>query len=64
MFSKFELKITIKSNLTKTDFLDVQLDLINKSYAPFRKPIFQATYVSAKLLNIKNMEKNEIAKLN
>ena len=47
MFSKFDLKITIESNLTKTDFLDVELDLINDSYAPFRKPNFQATYVSA-----------------
>ena len=48
VFSKFDLKITIESNLTKTDFLDVELDLINDSYAPFRKPNFQATYVSAK----------------
>ena len=48
MISKFYLKITIESNLTKTDFLDVELDLINDSYAPFRKPNFQATYVSAK----------------
>ena len=48
MFSKFDLKITIESILTKTDFLNDKLDLINDSYAPFRKPNFQATYVSAK----------------
>ena len=37
------IKITIESNLTETDFLYVELDLINDSYAPFRKPIFQAS---------------------
>ena len=51
MFSKFHLKITIEFNLTKTDFLDVELDLINDSYAPFRKPHFQATYVRVKSKN-------------
>ena len=44
VFSKFDLKI----NLTKTNFLDIELDLINDSYAPFKKPNFKATYVSAK----------------
>ena len=34
--------------MTKTDFLDFELDLINDSYAPFRKPNFQATHVSVK----------------
>ena len=48
MLSKFYLKIAAESNLTKSDFLDVELDLINDFYAPFRKPNFQATYVSAK----------------
>ena len=38
VFGKFDLKITIESNLTKTGFLDVALDLFNYSYAPFRKP--------------------------
>ena len=46
VFSKFFLKITIKSNLTMIDFLNVELDLINDSYAPFRKPNFQATRTS------------------
>ena len=37
MFSKFDLKITIEFSLPKIDFLDVELDLVNDSYAPFRK---------------------------
>ena len=48
MFSKFNLNISIKSNQVKTDFLEVELDLINNSDAPFRKLNFLATYVSAK----------------
>ena len=48
MFSKFDLKISIESNLTKTDFLDVELHLINDSYVLFRKPNFQTTYISTK----------------
>ena len=45
VFSMLELKIIMEFNLTKTKFLDVEPDLINVSYAAFRKPNFQATYV-------------------
>ena len=48
VFNKFDQKITIEFNLTKTDFLDAELDLINNSYAPLRKPNFQTMYVSVK----------------
>ena len=48
VFNRFGLEITIESNLVKTDFLDVELDLRNDTFAPFRKPNFQATYVNVK----------------
>ena len=35
MFNKFDHKITIKSILIKTVFLDVEIDLKNKTYDPF-----------------------------
>ena len=46
VFNRFGLEITIESNLVKTDFLDVKLDLRNDTFAPFRKPNFQTTYVN------------------
>ena len=48
VFSRFHLQITIDSNLVRTDFLDVELDLRNDTYAPYRKSNFQATYVNVK----------------
>ena len=61
MFSKFNLKITIESNLTKTEILAIELDMINESYAPFRKPNFQALYVSVKSNQIRYVA-NQIPK--
>ena len=46
VFNRFDLKITINFNLVKSNFLDVELDLRNDIYAPYRKPNFQATYVN------------------
>ena len=48
VLNRLGLEITIESNLVKTDFLDVELDLRNDTFAPFRKPNFQATYVNVK----------------
>jgi len=46
VFNRFDLQITVESNLARTDFLDVELDLCNDTYAPFRKSNFQARYVN------------------
>ena len=48
MFNRFDLEITIDSNLVKINFLDVQLGLRNDTYASYRKPDFQGTYVNVK----------------
>ena len=45
---KYKLKITIDSNLFKTEFLDVILDLKNDCYGPYRKPNSEALYVHSK----------------
>ena len=49
VYSRFDLQISIDSNLVRTDFLDVELDLRNDTYAPYRKPNFQVAYVNVKL---------------
>ena len=36
MFEDLGLKITVETQLTKTDFLDVQLDLQQEKYKPFK----------------------------
>ena len=46
MFNRLGLKITKDPNLVRTDFLDVELDLRNDTYAPYRKPNFQATSIN------------------
>ena len=38
LFKSEGLSITIDTNLTETDFLDVSLNLTNGSYSPYRKP--------------------------
>ena len=45
LFNGFYFKITIDSNLVRTDFLDLELDHCKETYAPYRKPNFLATYV-------------------
>ena len=39
------MQITIEINLSKTDFLDVYLDLENDKYYPYRKPNDSPTYI-------------------
>ena len=51
VFNRFDFRITIDSNLVKTDFFDVELDLRNDTLhhtlmTPYRKPNFHATYVN------------------
>ena len=48
VFSKFDLKITIDSNIVKTYLLDNELDLVNESYALFRKSNLQAAFLHVK----------------
>ena len=38
LFQGEGLSITIDTNLTETDFLNVTLNLSNKTYKPYRKP--------------------------
>ena len=36
IFNKWGFKITIETGLIQTDFLDIELNLPNKTYIPFR----------------------------
>ena len=47
LFKKFNLKITIETNLTITDFLDVTLDLQKNIYYPYIKPNNETLYIHA-----------------
>ena len=47
IFHNEGLKITIDTNLTTTDFLDVTLDLCTGKYYPYRKPNDRPLYVNA-----------------
>ena len=40
VFNIFDLKITIDFNFLRTEFLNLELDLYNDTYAPYRKPNF------------------------
>ena len=64
------LTISIESNLTVTDFLDVALDLENEQYYPYRKPNNHPIYVSTSsnhppsvIKEIPHMIENRISKL-
>ena len=46
LFEKHGLKVTIETNLQKTDFLDVVLDLQTGRYSPYRKPNDTPLYIS------------------
>ena len=43
---KFNLKITIKTNLKIVDFLDVTFNLTNGTYQPYSKPNNQTVYIN------------------
>ena len=47
IFHNEGLKITIDTNLTTADFLDVTLDLFTRKYFPYRKPNDSPLYVNA-----------------
>ena len=47
MFQNCGLKITIKTNLTSVNFLDIHLNLKDNTYQPYRKPNSDQ-YTSAK----------------
>ena len=46
IFKMQELRIEVVTNLTSTDFLDVNLDLINNKYYPFRKENNEPLYIN------------------
>lgn len=45
LFKKYDLKITIETNMKRVNFLDVKLDLENNKYTPYRKPNDVPLYV-------------------
>ena len=45
LFNKCDLKITSNTNLSRTDFLDITLDLDRNIYKPFRKPNNDPLYI-------------------
>ena len=47
-FKEQGLSITIETNLTATEFLDVSFDLANGSYFPYRKPNDRPLYINVK----------------
>ena len=47
IFASEDLEITVESNLTRTDLLDVNLDLKNDKYFPYRKPNNNPLYVNS-----------------
>ena len=55
MFNRFDLETTIESNLVKTDFLDVELDLCNDTYAPYTENQISKRHMSISNKTILNM---------
>ena len=45
MFKDLGLDITIETNISTVDFLDVSLDLNTGLHKPYRKPIEKLTYI-------------------
>ena len=61
----YGLSITTKANLKALNFLDIQLDLINSSYQPYRKPNDNPMYIdinSNRPPNIKKQIPKSISK--
>ena len=46
IFKKCGLSITTKTNLKFVQFLDIELDLINNTYRPYKKPNGNPTYIN------------------
>ena len=47
IFKKYDLRLTVESNLRGTDFLDIYMDLPTRSYRPYHKPNNTPLYVNA-----------------
>ena len=45
IFKKYGLAITIKTNLFVVNFLDIQFNLLNGTFKPYRKPNNGPTYI-------------------
>ena len=48
IFQTHSLKLEIKCNLKKVDYLDITFDLNTRSYRPYRKPNNDARYINVK----------------
>ena len=46
IFNRYNLKITVDTNLTKVDYLDITLDLNSGTHYPFRKPNEETVYIN------------------
>ena len=46
IFKNLQLKVTLETNIKRTDFLDIFLDLQNNTYKPFRKQNHQPIYIN------------------
>jgi hypothetical protein len=55
IFKECNLKITVETNLHTVDFLDVQLNLKNNSYGPYRKPDNNPVYINVHSNHPKNI---------
>ena len=51
------LKVTIEAPLIRTDFLDVELDMQSKTYAPYHKPNSRILYINANSNHPSNITK-------
>ena len=48
LFNDLGLKITVDTNLSKIDFLDITMDLSNETHQPYRKPNDTPLYINTK----------------
>ena len=55
---KLLLNITIKTNLTSVDFLDIRLNLRDNTYQPYRRPNSEPIYVNKSSNHPKNIIKD------
>ena len=55
LFKDIELEITIETNLTQVDFLDITMSLTRESFWPFRKENNETLYINVKSNHPKNV---------
>ena len=58
IFKDCGLNITIKTNLTSVDFLDIRLNLRDNTYQPYRKPNSEPIYINKSSNHPKNIIKD------